>query len=299
LGRDIRHRDADRHDERRDRSGSARPEGDAGTRRRDERADRFRLRGPDRHRLQFPRDLAVGPQLEPAGLRRAATARQPVLCRRRCLWRGFADEAQCGSRSDHGIRPKFGPITFDLGLIYYWYPGERTFFFPAGNQISPSDTDFLELAGKVSWAATDTFTIGAGVFHTQDWLGTDAEATYLNVTAKYAIPAGLFGFMPSGFAVSGELGYYDLGTAIVPGPAFEPVDYTYWNVGASYAYKNVTLDLRYHDTDLSKADCFINTGDPRGFQNGTGRSKWCKEAFIATLAVDFTASQLGIFAPAK
>ena len=77
------------------------------------------------------------------------------------------------------------------------------------------------------------------------------------------------------------------------------IDYTYWNAGVSYTWKNVTLDLRYHDTDLNKNACFINTTDPKGVFSGTGRSKWCSEAFIATLSVDFTASQLGIFAPAR
>jgi hypothetical protein len=77
------------------------------------------------------------------------------------------------------------------------------------------------------------------------------------------------------------------------------VDYNYWNAGVSYTYKTVTLDLRYHDTDLNKNECFTNTTDPRGVFSGSGRSKWCSEAFVATLSLDLVGSQLGIFAPAK
>jgi uncharacterized protein (TIGR02001 family) len=193
-----------------------------------------------------------------------------------------------------GIRPKLGPLTFDFGVIRYIYPDERQFV--VGGPLTPKDTDFTEFAGKVSWAATDAFTLGAGVFAANDWLGSGADATYINVTAKYVIPEGI---LPAGFAVSGEFGHYDLGTATDPGPAFKLVDYNYWNAGVSYTWDKFTFDLRYHDTDLDKSECFTNTTDPKGVFSGSGRSKWCSEAFIATLSVDFVASQLGIFAPAR
>ena len=73
-------------------------------------------------------------------------------------------------------------------------------------------------------------------------------------------------------------------------------DYTYWNAGVAYTYGNATLDLRYHDTDLSTSQCFTLTTDPEGIATGSGRSNWCGAAFIATLSLDFQASKLGIFA---
>ena len=194
-----------------------------------------------------------------------------------------------------GIRPKWGPLTFDFGVIHYWYPDE-TQFIVGGTALTPRNTDFTEGAAKVSWAVNDAFTLGGGIFYADDWLGTGSHGTYANVTAKYTIPEGI---LPAGFAVSGEFGHYDLGTATVPGPAFKLIDYNYWNAGLAYTWKNVTLDLRYHDTDLDKNECFINTADPRGVFSGSGRSRWCSEAFVATLSVDFVASQLGIFAPAR
>jgi hypothetical protein len=71
------------------------------------------------------------------------------------------------------------------------------------------------------------------------------------------------------------------------------------HAGISYTYKNVTLDLRYHDTDLNKTECFLNTTDPRGLFTGSGQSNWCGTRFIATLSADFTASALGVFVPGK
>ncbi len=196
-----------------------------------------------------------------------------------------------------GIRPKFGPLTFDFGVIGYVYPDETQFFDPfTGGVLTPRDTDFLEVAGKVSYTWQESLTFGAGVFHTQDFLGSGADATYFNATAKWTIPDTI---LPAGFAISGEIGRYELGRVDAYLGGFELIDYTYWNAGLSYTWDKFTLDLRYHDTDLNKEECFINTTDPKGVFTGSGRSKWCSEAFVATLSVDLVASQLGIFAPSR
>jgi uncharacterized protein (TIGR02001 family) len=189
-----------------------------------------------------------------------------------------------------GVRPKLGPFTFDIGGIYYWYPGERQLIDPVLGAVTPRDTDFFEFAAKASYSWQDTVTLGANVFHAWDWLGTGAEATYVSGTVKVNTP-----FLAGGY-VSGELGHYFIGTATDPGPAFNVPDYTYWNIGAGYTYKNLTVDLRYHDTDATRAECFAITADPRGFANG-GRSRWCDATFIASASVDLVASQLGVFAP--
>ena len=67
-------------------------------------------------------------------------------------------------------------------------------------------------------------------------------------------------------------------------------NYLYWNVGVALTCKIFTLDLRYHDTDLTQAQCFTIIGDPNGFDTGVrpGRSNWCGEAFIAKLSIDTT-----------
>ena len=59
----------------------------------------------------------------------------------------------------------------------------------------------------------------------------------------------------------------------------------------------MTLDLRYHDTDLSEGECFVDTTDPSGIAFGSGRSNWCSAAFVATLSVDFTAESLMALMP--
>lgn len=197
-----------------------------------------------------------------------------------------------------GIRPKFGPFTFDFGVIQYYYPGEKQFIDPLGVFWTPRNTDYTELVGKVSFTH-EALTLGANVYYAWDWLGTGATGTYASVTAKYNLP-----FL-EGLAVSGEVGHYWLGTtdlaiwSTVP-PTNLP-NYTYWNAGISYTYKNLTADVRYHDTSLSKRECFLLTADPRGITRGNGggafSSNWCSPTVVASLSFDITASSVGIFAP--
>lgn len=188
----------------------------------------------------------------------------------------------------YGLRPKFGPLTIDIGMIHYWYPNEKQLFFPAGVYWTPKDTNFYEFAGKALYNWEDKVFVGANVFHSPNWLGTGAKGTYFSGTLKVVPPLPI-----EGLAFSGELGHYALGRTNAYLGSLKLKDYNYWNAGVSYTYKYATLDLRYHDTNLSKKNCFLNTSDPRGIYSGSGASKWCGSAFIATLSLDLSASGLG------
>lgn len=183
-----------------------------------------------------------------------------------------------------GIKPVWGPVTFDFGATYYGYPKERQLFV-AGLPFSVKDTDYFEPFAKVSYNWNDTVTVGANLFYTPDWLGSGATGTYLSGTAKVTLPQG--------FAVSGELGHYWLGRTGATLGFVQLPDYTYWNVGLSYTLKDtITFDVRYHDTNLSRAECFVASGDPRGITNG-GRSRWCSPTVIAGVSFDTTLSAVG------
>ena len=113
--------------------------------------------------------------------------------------------------------------------------------------------------------------------------------------------------------ISGEFGRQWLGTSdafygnglIVPSFAAgipEP-SYNTWNIGVGFTYKVFTLDIRYTDTNLSKASCnaftsdFSTTNASPGFVTainpGTGAtalgSNWCSATGIVKLSADLTA----------
>jgi uncharacterized protein (TIGR02001 family) len=179
-----------------------------------------------------------------------------------------------------GIRLSTGKLSWDFGVWYYHYPKET----------APFDTDFWEVYGKVSWAVTDQFTLGGAVYYADDWLKTGGEGTYLSGTAKYVFPAmGDFGAY-----LSGEIAHYWLGTTTPALGSIDLPDYTYWNVGIGFTYKAITVDLRYHDTDLNQVECGVLTGNAdAGFTvGGAPKSKWCGEAYIAKLSFDTTLNDL-------
>ncbi len=213
-----------------------------------------------------------------------------------------------------GVRPTFDKLALDLGVWYYYYPGGQCFFagapllpgdpscnpaLPNGN-YAKKDVSFLEFYGKATYNFTDTFNVGIGAYYADDWLATGADGLYGNITAKFIGPALANGW---GWYVSGEYGHYWLGTtdtffgsALFPAGTPLP-DYSTWNVGLGLTWKTITIDLRYYDTDLSKADCNVLTGDHTAtFSTGNITStnpgglgsEWCSAAFVGKLSFDTT-----------
>ena len=189
-----------------------------------------------------------------------------------------------------GVRATFGALAFDVGVMKYWYPGETEFSVARGfvdNWVKSAD--FIEVYGKATYTINEMFTVGANLFYSPNWLNTGATGTYASATAKVTLPYDL--------SVSGELGRYFLGTTdAFYGSAALP-DYTYWNAGVTYTYKVASLDLRYHDTTLSKTECSLVTGNnsalaPVGIGARNDSSRWCGAAFIATLSFDITSANL-------
>ena len=172
-----------------------------------------------------------------------------------------------------GWRNAWGPFSLDLGAIYYYYPRE---FFGI-------DSDFWEIYAKAAFAITPDLTIGGNIFYTPDLLnygallGASVPGTYASLTAKWVLP---WKNGDLGAYLSGELGHWWLAN-IIP-------DYTYFNAGLAFTYKALTLDLRYHGTDLSLAQCatFLLTvvANPA--------ARWCNDTFIVALKFDTTLNAL-------
>src|SRR5882762_9701345 len=172
--------------------------------------------------------------------------------------------ASCECDFYAGLRPTVGPLAFDLGFIYYYYPRERQVFsngnlgpatfIPTAFVVTPANTDYWEVYGKVTWdAIKDKLAFGANFYYSPDWLGTGASGFYASGTAKVTMPSfNMYmwgGQKEIGWSISGEVGHYALGTT---DPLLGPInlpDYWTWNVGATFTQGVFSLDLRYYDTD--------------------------------------------------
>jgi uncharacterized protein (TIGR02001 family) len=191
-----------------------------------------------------------------------------------------------------GWRNSWGPISADLGLIYYYYPSETFNGFT-------TQSDFYEVYAKLGYAITADLSIGLNIFYTPDLLHYSTTVTASGGTGK---PDGLYASLTGkwvtplkwgdvGTYVSGELGHWwiDDSPFRSSGYTTDP-SYSYWNLGAALTYKVFTLDFRYHGNDLSTTEC----AELLFTAVGNGSNKWCKDAYIVTLKVDSTLSALGI-----
>jgi len=210
----------------------------------------------------------------------------------------FANRAAAEIDFYGGIRPTFGPFAFDLGFIYYYYPGGECFAgatnglgiandadcvlngpLPVNGNFTKAKADFYEWYAKVAWTINDMWTAGGNFFYTPSYANTGADGEYLSGTLKFTVPSN---YLPAGIGmyISGEYGhqwfgtsdaFYGIaaGTAIFGGGTTTGVfaggipysDYSTWNVGGGFTWKVFTLDLRYSDTDLSDGDCNALTSD--------------------------------------
>jgi uncharacterized protein (TIGR02001 family) len=183
-----------------------------------------------------------------------------------------------------GWRNSWGPFSLDIGIIEYYYPSESFNGFT-------NTSDFYEVYGKVGYDFGNGFSIGGNVYWTPDLLhysetfstlgfSNTPSAVYYSGVAAYQFPQKVWDITTK---ISGEYGYWDIESSgfILAGATANP-SYSYWNVGISFAYKELTLDLRYHGTDQSTQDCanFLLVG------LGNQSNSWCDDRFVASLKFD-------------
>src|ERR1017187_9407863 len=230
----------------------------------------------------------------------------------------FANRAAAEIDFYGGARWTIGPVVLDGGFWYYYYPGGQCFntvppgspdcatqgLLPNLNAIK-GDMSFWEVYFKPTWNVNDSLAIGGNFYYTPSMMNSGAPGTYVSGTAKYTAPANM---LPNGLGayISGEFGRQWLGTTdafygntLFPA-GIKYADYDTWNVGVGFTYKVFTLDLRYSDTNLSKADCNAYTSDYTAagttainpINLGGQSSNWCGATFIAKLSADLTLGSL-------
>lgn len=130
-----------------------------------------------------------------------------------------------------GVTPKLGPVSFDLGLVGYFYPNSTNDY---------GDLDFFEAKAVATINPVEPLTLGAGLYYTPEFALNGGDGWYYEASGSYALTEAV--------ALSGAVGHQSVDA---PGYYFGIDDaYTTWNVGVTLSAGGFDLDLRYHDSDL-------------------------------------------------
>lgn len=126
-------------------------------------------------------------------------------------------------------------FSYDLGVIYYWYPGASR------NQ----DFDFIELALGLGYDF-GAFSTSLSFNYSPDNFGSSGDALYTE--GGVSVP------LPYDFELGASLGYQ----MIDDEAAFGTPDYLTWTVGLSRSFLGFDFGLSYVDTD--EASCGSGCG---------------------------------------
>jgi uncharacterized protein (TIGR02001 family) len=180
-----------------------------------------------------------------------------------------------------GARFTWGNFGLDLGYVYYGYQeiGHTSAVFNGGVASGGSFGDFYAIP---TYKVNDWLSLGAVIDYGNNnnngvlLVGNKDDGYFsgnLTVTLPWA-PAGI------AISVNPEVGRQWARCTTINGTPC--IDFTYWDVGLDFAYKAVTLDLRYWGTDLKDKVQAFNALN----SNVAGNT------FVATLKFDTTLSAL-------
>ena len=181
-----------------------------------------------------------------------------------------------------GIRPKIATIDFDLGVTYFAYPGERL----------PGETNginYWEAVIRGDRRIGESIRVAGGYAYSPNVSNTGASSQYVAAGLGFDLPGRL---LPESLGVSftTAAGYSWFGNQAPQLGGFPLPAYLNWQAGVTFTHKVFNLDLRYYDTNLSKENCFVFTGDPNARPGGridlvtnpAGlASNWCGATFVA------------------
>jgi uncharacterized protein (TIGR02001 family) len=182
-----------------------------------------------------------------------------------------------------GVRQKIGDIDFDFGVTYFLYPGEIS--------TSPN-TDYWQAAIRADKRIAESLRVAGGFAYSPNVSNTGAWSWYAAGGVGIDVPSRL---LPAdiGMSFTGGAGYSWFGNQSQDLGGFALPAYLNWQAGVTFTRKILNLDLRYYDTNLSKENCFVLTGDPNARPGGTVDpvtnpegliSRWCSATFVAKVS---------------
>ncbi len=168
-----------------------------------------------------------------------------------------------------GIKPVLGPVTFDLGVIYYAYPKARDGAGGTGLEL-----DYVEFKAGASMSPITNLTTGVTFYYSPENTGETGNVYTIEGTAGYTLPK-FWVFDPS---ISGRLGYQHGNDVAFQAITNGDDSYMYWDAGLTLTVEKIAFDFRYVDTDISSAG---------GFCDGTanGGILQCDSTFVASVKI--------------
>lgn len=132
-----------------------------------------------------------------------------------------------------GYSGEMGGLSYDVGLLYFWYPGT-------------DKLDFFEYYGSLG-TSIGSADVGLSINISPDYYAESGDSYYINASASMPL-SDTFGFNAS-------VGYQSIDEEAT----FGTPDYYDWKLGLTTAAFGLDLELAWTDTDLSNSDCFGGT----------------------------------------
>lgn len=136
-----------------------------------------------------------------------------------------------------GYAAEMGDISYDIGLLYYYYPGQNE---TNDNNVGTDDVDTMELYGYLGYYG---FTLGLAYTVSDDYFGVDNQdgTTYLSLGYDYSFSDAL--------SLSAHIGQTSYENEMAFNASTEG-DYVDYSVGLNYNYSGFDFGLSYVDTDI-------------------------------------------------
>ena len=184
-----------------------------------------------------------------------------------------------------GIRQTLGNVNFDFGVSYFAYPSER----------KPAPTggiNYWEAEARADTKIGESVRVAGGFAYSPNVSNTGAWGWYAASGIGYEVPQRLLPKEAKDVTVAftGGAGYWWFGNQSAAFGGFPLPAYLNWQAGVTFTRGMFNLDLRYYDTNLSKENCYVFTGDPGAQPGGQVNpvtnpeglmSRWCSAAFVA------------------
>ncbi len=180
------------------------------------------------------------------------------------IWASNVDrEFQGGANKEidfyTGVKPVWGNVNFDFGVLYYYYPSQ---FSNNVNLTGGVDVtaNYIELKASASTEVVKSLTGTVTYFYSPDYAFETGTSHSIEGSLAYSLPQ-IGPFTPTISALVGYQTVEDVFSTENNGINFD--DIVYWNAGIALAVEKITFDMRYYGSNRDVNQAGITSTDDR------------------------------------